>query len=82
MDTKELNRKIADAISETLAKRGKPATWLATASGIPYSTLKRILSGNAPITTDKIGAIAHALNVPASKILPREIGGGIAGSSQ
>lgn len=75
MDTKELNGRVGKAVAQVLREQGKPLSWLARESGVPYPTLKRVTLGQARITAEVVGSIAHALNVPVTRLLPDSMSG-------
>jgi DNA-binding Xre family transcriptional regulator len=64
-------RALAAALRGCLGERDMLAKDLSTASGIPKSTLSRILSGKTAIWTDQLDALCRALSVSPLELIAR-----------
>jgi DNA-binding Xre family transcriptional regulator len=62
-----------DLINQVLADKDISMNHLADTTGIPYATLRRSLKGNRALNLIEIRAIAAALEVWPSDILPEEL---------
>lgn len=62
-----------DLINQVLADKDISMNALADTTGIPYSSLRRSLKGNRALNLIEIRAIAAALEVWPSDILPEEL---------
>lgn len=61
-----------DIIEATREAKGISMNALADATGIPYPTLRRSLKGGRALNLLELRAIASALEVPPSQLLPAE----------
>lgn len=62
-----------DLINQVLTDKDISMNALADTTGIPYSSLRRSLKGNRALNLIEIRAIAAALEVWPSDILPHEL---------
>lgn len=69
MVANSVNAQVGAAIATVLKRRGRTMAWLSRRSGIPYSTVKRIVSGTARMDTETIAVVACALGVPVAELL-------------
>ena len=61
---------VTDAVNAALEQRGESVQGLALATGIPRTTLIRRLGGFSPFTVAELDAIAAALCLDVSALLP------------
>lgn len=61
--------KVADEVLAQLGRRRLDKQWLATATGIPYSTLNRRLGGESDWSIEQIDAVATALGLTVPALL-------------
>lgn len=73
MDERTPAEQVAANARAEMARHGVSQTELAAALGIKQQSISRRLAGKTPITVDEAFAIANALGVPASQILPTEV---------
>lgn len=67
--TKNLNARVADAVTRERRKAGMTIADLAHQSGIADRTLNRKLGGGTHWTTDELDGLAIALGVPLSTLV-------------
>ena len=65
----DLNSVVGDVIRGEYTKRGLTLERLATASGIPYGTLRRKIAGGAPLYVSELIALARIIGVDPGAIL-------------
>lgn len=58
------------AIVSALLRANRSRRWLATRTGIPYSTLRRKLQAHADLSVTDLARIAEALEVSPASLLP------------
>lgn len=61
---------VAAEVRANLARRGETRAWLCDTAGIKPATMSRRLAGKSPFTVDELAAIAEALEIPLSALLP------------
>ncbi len=69
MSTHPTNEVIAEIRGE-IARQGLTQKVLAERTGIKIQTLRRRLSGEAPLTVSELLTIAHSLDVEPAELLP------------
>lgn len=63
--------KVAAEIRAELARQGKSATQLATATGIGRDTMRRRLNGVYPFNSDELYSICHFLGISIVELTER-----------
>jgi len=66
-----IQKELIELIGGAMERSQLSARELADAAGIPFSTLARKLVGGADFGFDELYAIAQALEVPPSALVPR-----------
>jgi len=64
--------RIAQSVSQAIVTAGKSKSWLAEATGIPYSTLGRKLLGKTEFNFSELLSIAEALEISPARFVPAE----------
>lgn len=72
MATAPIAERTAQAVSQAVVAAGATISGLADEIGVPYSTLRRKLRGQSPLDVTDIFAIAQAIGVRPSTLLPAE----------
>ena len=66
----DITQTTADRVAAAIARKGWSIQRTANESAIPYTTLYRKAKGGADFTLSEIGALADALEVSPSTLLP------------
>lgn len=66
----DITQNTADRVAAAIARKGWSIQRTANESAIPYTTLYRKAKGGADFTMAEIGALADALEVSPSTLLP------------
>lgn len=69
MDQMALRRAIIDQVQAALLDQKRSMRDLALATGIPFTTFQRRLSGLSPFTTDELAAIGASLGLSMAGLL-------------
>ena len=69
MTTADTRKAIAAEVRASLARDGRPATWLATATDISKTALSRKLKGDVSFTVEELVAVALALDVDPAALV-------------
>ena len=70
MGSSEIRTNVAERVRSALKTQGRSQLSLSLEIGIPNTTLGRKLAGHIDFTVSEVFAIARALSVPASDLLP------------
>lgn len=65
--------RVALRVGTQITESGVRLTWLCEQTGIPRTTLHRLLKGQAAFNLNQLDAIAEALRIPATVLLDEQV---------
>ena len=75
MGSNEVRAEVAARVRSALGTQGRSQLSLSLEVGIPNTTLARKLAGHIDFTVSEVYAIAQALHLPGSDLLPETLTG-------
>lgn len=75
MGSREVRAEVAERVKSAMKSQGRSQLSLSLEVGIPNTTLARKLAGHIDFTVSEVFAIAQALHLPGSDLLPETFTG-------